>query len=176
MKLLAIVFVSMCILASCASLPKQPAWPNDIPPHSFYVSEYEHDLENQRQQNLDSYLKWVISFYHGSELYSNGWRQMTNDALESIEGPDERALVQNKLHWIGEKVSAEWAKSNSLRLINTRHVSIWSISLDESITQRKPLWYINKVVRDVNAILAGLIEPDSITDYRYFPESEDFFF
>jgi len=63
-----------------------------------------------------------------------------------------------------------------LRLINTRHVSIWAISLEESIVQGKLLTYIDEVVHDVGAILAGSIEPDDITDYRYFAESEDFFF
>ncbi|MBL1432633.1 MAG: hypothetical protein COB94_004210 [Gammaproteobacteria bacterium] len=176
MKYLAIIVLSVFTLVGCATVPKQSAWPSDIPPYSFYFEAYQQDLDNQVHQSLESYLKWVVGFYQGTDFYSAGWHQTTRGALQDIDVPADRANAKNKLQWIGKKVSAEWAKSNSLRLINTRHVAIWATSLDESIVQGKPLVYIGQVVRDVDAILAGVIEPDDITDYRYFSESEDFFF
>ncbi len=176
MKAFALVLMAVFTLASCVSVPKQSAWPNDIPAYSFYIDKYHSDLDNQHQQRLDEYLKWVIGFYYGTELYSNGWLRVTQEAIEAIEDPAERALARNKLDWIGQHVSAEWAKSNALRVINSRHVSIWALSLDEAIARGEALSYIDEVVRDIDAILAGLIEPDDITDYRYFTESEDFFF
>jgi len=175
MKYLAIV-ITIFTLVGCASVPKQAEWPSDIPAYSHYVEAYKTDLDNQNKQDFDTYLKWVVGFYRGTELYSDGWHKISSEALASTDNPKDRANVQYKLAWIGEKVSAEWAKSNSLRLINTRHVSIWAISLEESIVQGKLLTYIDEVVHDVDAILAGSIEPDDITDYRYFAESEDFFF
>ena len=164
------------MLASCASAPKQAAWPDDIPPYSFYVDEYNSDIDNKSQQDLSSYLKWVVGFYQGTDFYSGGWHHTITEAIEGIDDAAQKKLVHTKLQWIGQQVSAEWAKLNKYRVINTRHVSIWALSLNESIARGEALVYIDEVVRDVDAILAGRIEPEDITDYRYFAESEDFFF
>lgn len=171
-----IAVITIFTLVGCASVPKQAEWPSDIPAYAYYIEAYQNDLDNQNKQNLDNYLKWVVGFYRGTELYSDGWHKISGEALASIENPEDRASAQYKLDWIGKQVSAEWAKSNSVRVINTRHVSIWAFSLEESVAQNKLLTYIDEVVHDVDAILAGTIEPDDITDYRYFAESEDFFF
>ena len=176
MKIFFVGLISIFLLAGCATAPQQAAWPAGIPPHAFYVNEYYSDVENQGSQSLDDYLKWVKNFYQGTELYTNGWNQSSETAIESIDAPDERKLVAKKLKWVGQYISAEWAKSNSHRLINTRHVSIWGLSLDEAIARGEALWFIDAVMRDIDAILARRIEPKDITDYRYYTETEDFYF
>ena len=171
--------VAILLLVGCATtqpIENSADWPKNLPSYSFYVDEYNKDVDNQNAQSLDDYLKWVVSFYNGTEFYSNGWQQTSKEAIESIEDLKERQLAAQKLQSAGQKISAEWAKSNKFRLITTRHVSIWGMSLEEAIAQGQALSYIDHVQRDIDAVLAGRIEPNDITNYRYFAESEDFFF
>ncbi len=165
-------------LAGCATTTPQNAavWPQDLPPYSYYVEQYDSDPVNQEEQSFDSYLRWVKNFFNGTDFYANGWMSTSQEALSYIEDETERELLAEKLAWLGKRISAEWAKSNKVRLITSRHVSIWGVSLEEALAQGKVLLYADSVQRDIDAILAGRIEPKDITNYRYFAETDDFFF
>ena len=78
--LLSLGLICLLLLNSCSTASKRLAsWPSDMPSREFFVAHYESDLDNKKEQDVDDYLLWVLRFYKGWELYSNGWSKVTED-------------------------------------------------------------------------------------------------
>ncbi len=170
------LIISVLVLAGCTTLPKQENWPAEIPPYDYFVGQYQSDVGNRKEQSLNAYLGWVKNFYDGFLVGNRGWLAISQEAEEMIDDPEKQQSVEEKLYLLGKKISAEWSKSKKHQRINTRLLGIWGASLQEAIDRDEPLEYIDSVESDVDALLLGDLKKEEIENYRYFPESDSFFF
>jgi hypothetical protein len=170
--------VSFLFLTACVSRPPPQAdWPQHIPSRDFFVAQYEADFDNKTIQNLDEYLLWVVRFYQGWELYRNGWTNVTLNALHGVKDPVVAQEVKIKMDLIGQAIASEWPKNKKDRRIYTRHIVVWGNALIESIKRDQELPLINRVLADVNGLIAYRVAIDDINAARYFPRdsSDDVF-
>jgi hypothetical protein len=171
---LSLILLGLLLLSACASRsPQVMNWPSDIPSREFFIAHYESDLENKQGQDLDEYLLWVLRFYKGWELYSNGWTQVTEDSLHTVTDPILAHEIKTKMNLIGESVAGEWAKNKKDRRILTRHVVVWGNALIESIKRDQELTLVNRVLADVYGLLAQQVALDEVIAERYFPRDGD---
>ncbi len=170
--LLAFLIASF-LLSSCVSRPPQQAnWPAHIPSRDFFVAHYEADTDNKASEDLDEYLLWVIRFYEGWELYSNGWTKVTQDSLRGVKDPVLAQEIKAKMDLIGQGIACEWPKNKKDRRIYTRHIVVWGNALVEAIKRDQELPLINRVLADVNGLVAHQVGVDDIKAERYFPRDK----
>jgi hypothetical protein len=162
------------LLSSCVShAPKSANWPKHIPSREFFVAQYEADLENKKSQEVDEFLLWVIRFYEGWELYRNGWTKVTADSLVGVKDPAVAKEIKTKMDYIGEGIAKEWPKSKKDRRILTRHIVVWGNALIESMKRDQELALINRVVADLDGLMANQVGIEDIKAERYFPRDKD---
>lgn len=171
---ISLALICLLLLNGCSSASKRLAsWPSDMPSREFFVAHYESDVENKKEQDVDDYLLWVLRFYKGWELYSNGWSKVTEDSLHGVTNPALALEIRTKMNLIGEGIACEWAKGKKDRRILTRHVVVWGNALIESMKRDQELALINRVLADVNALLANQVALDDVKAERYFPRDKD---
>ena len=176
--LLSLLVTSILSLTACVSrAPQQADWPTHIPSREFFVARYEADADNKASEDLNEYLLWVVRFYEGWELYSNGWTKVTQDALHGVKDPVAAQEIKTKMDLIGQGIACEWPKNKKDRRIYTRHIVVWGNALIESIKRDQELPLINRVLADVNGLVAYQVGVDEIKAERYFPRdgSDDVF-
>lgn len=170
-----LILLMAITLPACVALPtKSGLWSDDVPAQAYFLEVYAQDTNNNSRQNLDQYLTWVMRFYQGSELYANGWNNITQAILFKNNVPEMAAKIKDKMARLGLLVSSEWAKDNQIRLITTRHVAIWGNALLKSLEQGESLVLIDRVMVDVEDLLASRISADAITEDRFYAEEEVF--
>jgi hypothetical protein len=164
------ILIALSVLsAACAMAPyKAVKWPGNLPPMDYYENMYDRDRVNQKLQSRKSYLKWVVRFYEGWDLYQDGWHNTTRDILLGIENPSVRRRVKSKLARLGKLMSAEWAKEKPGRVIQSRELSIWGQALLKAVNNNQEEEFVDRVARDVNALLAGEMDRTDIALSRYF--------
>ena len=167
-----LVIILAALQACSANQATETAWPDELPPHEYFLNLYQQDSTNNNIQNLDQYMTWVIRFYQGSELYPNGWNSVTQTLLLGIKDLESANGVEDKMARLGLLISGEWAKNNSTRLINTRHISIWGNALLKSLEHGETLELIDRVTADVEDLLASRISSDVITENRFYAEED----
>lgn len=161
------------LLSSCVSqAPTQAKWPVHIPAREYFVEQYESDKDNKSTEDLDEYLLWVIRFYEGWELYSNGWTKVTQDSLHGVKDPVLAHEIKTKMDLIGKKIATEWPKNKKDRRIFTRHIVVWGNALIEAIKRDQELLLINKVLADVTGLIANEVAVEDIKAERYFPRDK----
>lgn len=165
--LAAALVVSLAAPACTHMTARETAWPSDLPPLQYYEQLYQQDKANQRVQSRDKYLTWVVRFYKGWKLYQDGWQMTTRDIVASAEGETKKQRLENKLDRLGKMISGEWAKNTEDRAIRSRELSIWGQALSESLDRGREEQFVDRVTKDVSALLAGEIEPTRITLNRY---------
>lgn len=164
---------SFLLLTACVSRPPQQAdWPKDIPSRDYFVAQYEADEDNKASEDLNEYLLWVIRFYKGWELYSNGWTKVTQDSLHGVKDPLVAQEIKTKMDLIGQGIASEWPKNKKDRRIFTRHIVVWGNALIEGIKRDQELSLINRVLADVNGLIAYQVAVDDIKAERYFPRDK----
>jgi len=164
-----ILFLVILDLTGCATQStKEPFWPKDLPQRTFFLDQYQNDLTNKNCQNLDEYLTWITRFYQGWEMYPNGWNTMRREILQKNKNHQEAENIKVKLEHLGLLISAEWAKNNHTRLINTHHVSVWVQALLKSVDHNETLKILDRVSVDVEGLLTHRIAKDAITADRYY--------
>lgn len=173
---LSVLALSLFALTGCVShAPKEAQWPTDMPSRDTFVALYDADLDNKPGQDVDEYLLWVTRFYKGWELYRNGWSKVTVNSLDGVTDAQLAAEIKTKMDLIGIRIAGEWAKNKSDRRIYTRHVIIWGNALVESIKRGEELKLINRVLNDVNNLMANEIGIDDIKAERYYAKDDDVF-
>src|SRR5690606_15823456 len=120
----------------------------------------EADRENQAKQPLESYLRWVKSFYMGSDLYHRGWNDVTPVLLEQFEDPKERRQVEQQLYELGRDIAGEWAKADDSGPIQTSQLSVWGNALNHSVAEGNVRDIIGQIERDVKDLLEGSLTPE----------------
>jgi hypothetical protein len=168
------LFLIVTFLSGCVhQAPKEASWPNDMPSRRFFIAAFDADSENKQGQDVENYLLWVIRFYKGWELYSNGWTQTTTDSLIGVKDPVLAQEIKSKMDLIGSSIAVEWAKNKKDRRILTRHVVVWGNALIESIKRDEELMLINRVLNDINGLMENKIDIDDVKAERYYAKDKD---
>lgn len=169
MKRLFFIFISILLisLTACSTVNQTQSWPEAMPPKAYFVDYYNKDPEHQKVLSLDSYLRWIKRFYLGWELYRQGWLKVAHKLPQTVP-PEEQAEVKSKVLEIGRLVSPEWAKNQRYRVIHTQHLGIWGNAINESITRSEQNQLLDRIHKDVLALLDKEITPKDITEDRYY--------
>jgi hypothetical protein len=171
---LVFAIVAASLLSACSTrMTQQAHWPKDIPSREFFVAHYESDSVNKQQETVEEYLLWVVRFYHGWELYSNGWNKVTEDSLYGVKDPALAKEIRTKMGMIGETIACEWPKNKKDRRILTRHIVVWGNALVESIKRGEELNLINRVLADARGLVGDQVAIDDVNAERYFPQDKD---
>lgn len=165
MKLLLITLV--LFIGACTTAPKSDEWPSSMPPLTYLQAYYERDAENQQALSEKGYLTWVYRFYNGWELYSRGWLQATDELVDSLQTPEEKARGRILMEEIGFLVGPEWAKSDPYRTINTRHVALWGNVILQAMVADSQFPLLYQIRSDVHQLLDGDITSKTIVKNRY---------
>jgi hypothetical protein len=115
---------AVMILAGCAAPtpgdPQGPPWPSDLPARSYFEAAWRADEANAARQPLSDYLRFVCDFYRGS-LLAPGWRQAQASLLRAAD-PRDRVVLEPKATCLGQILSAEWAKDNTVRRVDSARI------------------------------------------------------
>lgn len=169
------VFVLVVLtLPSCATQQvKSSIWSDDLPPRTYFLDRYQQDVVNKNSQGQDEYLKWVTRFYKGWELYPSGWDNISQQVLLKLNKHPAAGEIRVKLERLGLIISAEWAKNNKTRIINTRLVALWGNALIKSLEHGETLQLIDHVAADINNLLTRKLAIDAIAADRYYAQDEE---
>lgn len=162
-------FLLLSVLAvSCTRTPVEDVtWFDDLPPLDYYERIYAQDEENQAVQTRKEYLKWVVRFYKGWELYQDGWHITTRDVLRGTPEGAAKDRLERKLARLGKLISGEWAKNSDNRRIRSRELSIWGQALLKAINRQREEALVDQLTRDVDALLKDDLDPFEINLKRY---------
>lgn len=162
------LLIATATVASCVRAPvERLEWPDGLPPIDHYERIYKMDAENRSVQTREQYLQWVVRFYKGWKLYQDGWHMTTRDVLHDMEDGAGKHRMREKLAHLGKLISGEWAKNSDSRRIRSRELSIWGQALVESMAGGGEEALIDRVTRDVEALVSGDLEPIEINHQRY---------
>jgi len=173
MKILTTLLLMLLLVTACSITTYTDIWPENIPSRNYFTHYYAQDKAHQNVLSQDDYLTWVHRFYFGWKLYKRGWLQTTDELKKTLSTVPEQQLAAQKMYELGRLVAPEWAKNTRYRVINTRHISIWGVSLTESINQGEQLMMLDSISRDVDALLAGTLQPRDIDYDRYYQYEEE---
>lgn len=163
-----ILAIVTAFTGACSSTPGSSAkWPSELPPEAYFKNYYLKDTAHQQVAPEDRYLLWVKRFYFGWELQARGWLQATQELVDTLPDAGDKQLAKAKSLEIAKLTSAEWAKDNCCRRINTRHIVVWANALNRSIVEHEQLKMLDKVLTDVQALLNESISPEDIQLGRY---------
>ncbi len=169
-----IIYIILFALSGCAiNKPQESSWPNELPPRAYFLDQYQQDITNKSIQSQEEYLLWIVRFYKGSDLYPNGWHNITQDIVLKLKNSPTTDNVQAKLDQLGLLISEEWAKNNKTRMINSLHVSVWGNALLKSLEQNETLHLIDRVTSDVDDLLARKLPVETILAERYYVQEEE---
>ena len=161
-------------LSACANLGLKSGWPESIPPKSIFVEAYQdpNGKPTLGSKELDATLMWIKRFYLGSIFYPIGWNHTTESLLSSLEDRSQVKDISQKMNRLGIKIGVEWAKSNIERKIDSSNVSIWGNALRKAAEQQEQAEFIDKVEKDVDALLKGTLTAAEVSSDRYYPEED----
>ncbi len=163
-----LLMVLILMQAACMTIRPTGDWPEDMPSAIYYAEQYAAAGDELAEvQSLENYYMWVKRFYTGWVLQPQGWHWLTNAVSDSIEEPAQRNRVRTKMAIIGKRISAEWAKDKDHRVINTRHLIVWSNAVRLSVRQETEEALADQVMADVDALLERQLAPAAITKARY---------
>jgi hypothetical protein len=163
-KISLLVLLSL-VLLSCLS-PQLANWPESIPAMRVFEQSYAEDGQNQRLQSRQEYLEWVMVFYQGNLLYTNGWSDL-NAYLHTASTRAQGEVFDAQLAVLGRLIAAEWSKDNSLRRIDNRMLSLWGSVVQSAPTPVQQQLAVQVIQQDVDSLLAGKLSALSIRELRY---------
>ena len=174
MRLAVVYLLMLMTLQACSIFQiEEENWPANLPEQEHFVNLYRRDTLNISFQNENEYLNWVIRFYQGTNLYPNGWLNISNHVIEKFaDNASSAEEIKAKMHTLGLLISGEWAKNNKTRLITSRHVAIWGHALQKSTDQNEILTVLNQVNTDVEDLLSWKLSQQAITEQRYYEEED----
>ena len=129
-----------CHVAGRSQQPSVETWSHAIddstgiiyaPDEKHFRPRYEEDEQDRKRQLWDKYWRWVEAFYSGN-LFIQGWTVECRDITDRIHNLDQRDQVITRMNVLGRLISAEWAKDNAIRLIDTVDIRQWGLWLKES--------------------------------------------
>lgn len=162
-------------LGGCAwwSGVSEEQWPENLPPREAFVERYRADSLNRERQSLSQYLLGVKRFYEGWRLYQEGWNDLVPEVLETIDSPEQRRELEQRLRGIGMNVASEWAKTREAGKIETRHLSVWGNAMRDAMARGDTSRMIDRIGRDVDRIMDDRLKVSEISAERYYQQDED---
>ena len=166
--------ITLLLLAGCATID-DIEWPAGAYPRDYFETVFMEDEMAQMYHTRDDYLLWVTRFYNGYSL-TPGWLNLQGQVLDRLDDPESAyaAQVMERLYHLGGRIGSEWAKTNEVRLLNTRNAAVWRDALIESISQDDLDNYITRVENDVESILMGELDEEAIHFERYYIDDFEF--
>lgn len=163
---LPLLLLCVLTLTACASARVLTEWPDTVPAQDLFLQAYQLDIENQARQTDVEYLTWIVRFYEGWEMMGTGWNDMTPVVLSDLtdQQSEQVACMRNEL---GVLIAAEWAKDNSVRIIDTAMLSLWGGVMVAALDPEVRIDAIELITDDVEQLLAGQLAPARINDDRY---------
>ncbi len=162
-----VVLVALAaLLAACASSRVLDEWPETVPEQNWFIQAYQADEANQQRQTDVEYLTWVVRFYEGWELMATGWNDITPALMVDMEGEQRRELAARS-EQLGKMISAEWAKDNDVRSIDTSMLSLWGSVMLAVEQPHAKLAAVTLIDQDVDALLRGELSAEEVNDQRY---------
>lgn len=158
-----LLLLCCALLQSCINLNK---WPEDIPERALFIDAYEQDIENQQVQDRDEYLTWVLRFYVGWGPMAMGWNDMTQAVMDGLDG-ELYQEAESRRDYLGLLISAEWAKANDVRNIDTAMLSLWGAVMVSVPDATQRIAALDLLIADAQALLDAELFPDQINDQRY---------
>ena len=159
-SLLVCLFLESCITPSIRN------WPDSVPRQSVFVQAWRADKQNQQVQSQQAYLEWILGFYQGTVLYPTGWLDVEERLLQRTP-PARQAELQARLEQLGIIIGSEWAKENEARLIDNRMLALWGSTLQLMEDAEQQLEAIELVASDIDALFAGALRKEEISESRY---------
>lgn len=165
----------LLLVTGCAIDIEDVAWPEGAYPRSYFQAAFEEDPLARQYQTEDEYLLWVTRFYNGYSI-APGWLDLQAQVLDRLDDPqsDYADQVMERLFHLGGRIGSEWAKSNEVRMLDTRNAAVWRDALIESISQDDLDAYITRVKEDVESLFAGDLDKEDIYFERYYIDEFDF--
>ena len=158
-------FCLPCHAATGSQQPSVETWSHAIhdstgiiyaPDEKHFRPRYDEDEEDRKRQSWDTYWKWVEAFYEGN-LLIRGWTVECRNIADRIHNLDQRDQAIARLNVLGRLISAEWAKDNAIRLIDTNDIRQWGQWLRESSTGDEI-----HVISDIEPIVEALNRIESL--------------
>jgi hypothetical protein len=170
-----LVVLLLLIIAGCTTLATKKNWPAEIPTRKIFVAEFlnNRQLKVADPQVIEAHLIWIVRFYQGTVLYPNGWNNISERFIASIDKPKDKKKMAKRVRALGILIANEWAQDNNVRRINNTHVSTWGSALRTSAERSDQSEYISKVEYDAKGLIDGSLEANQINYQRYYP-SEDY--
>jgi len=159
------LLVVLVVQQSCVSTPPEN-WPETLPDRQLFVAAYQADARNQQEQNRAEYLDWILNFYQGSLLYSTGWQDIERLVLERT-APSDRPMITAELNRLGFAIASEWAKSNDVRVLDNRLLSLWGYLLQIAPDSAGQTRTIGVIAEDIAGLLSRRLAPDTVNESRY---------
>lgn len=168
------VLISMVfIVSACTTVSQRTAdWQPEWPPVDYFEAQHQADPANAEVQAVDDYVKWVKRFYNGWAFYPDGWDWLTATVMKELDDYPQRLRMKEKMHGMGMRISAEWAKDGNHRVINSQHLLAWADAVKMSVQRNQEELLADKVSADIDLLLAGKLNPSVIRLVRYFPRSK----
>lgn len=160
------LLILLVCLTGCAGSRVLEQWPEEIPQQSYFRQIYEADASNRVRQSEQEYLTWVARFYQGWELMPFGWEHITGSVLVDLSAREKRGL-ERRMHRLGARISAEWAKDNEVRVIDSGMLSLWAEVMQAEYSPEYRLAAVDLIAKDVSQLLNGALPPDYVDEYRY---------
>lgn len=154
------------LLSSCMSNAILEQWPQQIPQRSYFTQQYSEDSANKARQSEVEYLTWVARFYEGWEMMPIGWQDISDSVLVDLE-PVQYQAIDGHLESLGAQISAEWAKDNEVRQIDSRLLSLWAGVMQAEYSAEYRIAAVEIIARDVGEILNGRLAKEQVTEDRY---------
>jgi hypothetical protein len=169
------VLIMLLLMTGCATSDVDLQWPEGAYPRSYFEAAFQEDEAAREYQTRDNYLLWVTRFYNGYSL-APGWLNLTAQVMARLEpqGAQRQAEVRERLYHLGGRIGSEWAKSNEVRVLDTRNAAVWRDALIESINQNDLDNYMTRVENDVESMFAGELGREDIYFERYYVDDFEF--
>ncbi len=166
-----LLFVLM-LLGACRSVAPPESYSALVGgDEQFFFTAWEADAPNSNLQTRTQYMEWVVRFYNGAANLP-GWSQMTEQVLARLPA-EKQGSVAAQLSTLGKRIGAEWAKDNSVRLIDTRIGAVWRDALLEALSENDVDNYLARLTADLDALLKRQLAPDTIQFERYYKDEFD---
>lgn len=162
-----VLLAGVVILSGCAAVlvDRDESWPDGVPPRAYYERVWNSDPRLRDLQPREQYLAWVLRFYSGTFLVP-GWTRRQAEIVACLT-PDQARLAEPDLELLGQVISSEWSKHDSIRRISSRTLAIWGEVLAEARDGGRLTPALDRIRDDVRGLLQGDLEPSAITHSRY---------
>ena len=159
-------------IAGCQTYKLDSSWPTDMPKRQLFIDGYldKRGIKTASESELGYHLGWIKRFYQGTTLYPVGWLSASQRYLGSIESPNQKTIIEKRLETLGVKIANEWAQDNSIRLINNSNIATWASAMRTAAERQEHQSFLDKVEKDVDALVSGKMSMREISYERYFAE------